>query len=309
MLKRIDNGNFKEEIILNQPTFFILDVFAEEKYSGNQLAVFKDVEGLSDKEMQDITREINFSETTFILSNKGDSGSYPVRIFTPAQEIPFGGHPTIGTAFVIQEEFEKGQADTISLDLKAGTIPVRFMNEGEKQVLWMKQNNPEFGQEFQIEELAEILGIAREDFDMNHPIQFVSTGLPSIIVPLKTLESVKSCKVNLEKYETFMKERQATLLVFSPETYNKENDLNARVFCHYLGIPEDPATGSAIGNLAGYLVRNRYYDGHAVNIKVEQGFEINRPSILMIKADKEEESISVQVGGSVKLIAKGSWMV
>jgi len=230
-------------------TFYILDVFAEDKYAGNQLAVVRDAAGLSDGEMQNITKEMNYSETTFILSDNQRNGGYDVRIFTPAEEVPFAGHPTLGTAYIIQQEIIKEPLEKIILNLKVGQIPVSFNYRGkDKNVLWMQQKEPTFGQIIEPEQISEVLCINTSDIDERFPVQEVSTGLFFMIVPLKNLDAVKRATVDRDKYFRLIENRQAkAILVFCPETYFQENNLNVRVFVDYFGIPEDPATGSGNG--------------------------------------------------------------
>jgi trans-2,3-dihydro-3-hydroxyanthranilate isomerase len=287
--------------------FYIVDVFAEEKYAGNQLAVVRDAAGLSDSDMQNITKEMNYSETTFILSDEQRNGGYNVRIFTPAQEVPFAGHPTLGTAYIIQQEIIKEPVEKIILNLKVGQIPVTFNYTGkEKNVLWMKQIEPTFGQIIGPEQISEVLGIEEKDIDERFPIQEVSTGMFFMIVSLKTLDAVKRAKIDKVKYFRLIEGRQAkAILVFCPETYSKENDLNVRVFVDYFGIPEDPATGSGNGCLAGYLVKHRYFSKDQLDIRVKQGYEISRPSLLYLRAENKEGQIDISVGGKVVMIAKG----
>jgi trans-2,3-dihydro-3-hydroxyanthranilate isomerase len=288
-------------------TFYILDVFAEEKYAGNQLAVVREAAALSDGMMQKITKEMNYSETTFILSDDHRNGGYDVRIFTPEQEVPFAGHPTLGTAYVIQNEIIKEPAETVILNLKIGQIPVTFNYKGkDKDILWMKQKEPTFAQIIEPESVSEVLGIDKNDIDERFPVQEVSTGIFFMIVPLKTLDAAKRAKVAKEKYFKLIKDRQAkAILVFCPETYFQENDLNVRVFVDYFGVPEDPATGSGNGCLAGYLVKNRYFGKDQVDIRVEQGYEIGRPSLLFLKAEQNQAQIDISVGGKVIMVAKG----
>ncbi len=291
-------------------TFYIVDVFTEEKYAGNQLAVFRDAKALSDAEMQKIAKEMNYSETTFILSDEEKEGGYDVRIFTPEEEVPFAGHPTLGTAYVIQSEIVRRPIETIILNLKVGRIPVTLNYIGEHiDVLWMKQMEPNFGQIFDPEPISQVLSLEKKEIDHRFPIQEVSTGLPFIIVELKTLHSLKKAKVATEKYFELIKDTQAkAVLIFCPETYNKLNDLNVRVFADYYGVPEDPATGSANGCLAGYLVKYRYYGKDRIDIRVEQGYEIGRPSLLFLRAEDKEGKIDVSVGGKTVMIAKGEFI-
>lgn len=292
---------------MKKPIFYLVDVFAEEKYAGNQLAVFRFVKKLSDIQMQKIAKEMNYSETTFILSDEIYDGGYNVRIFTPEIEVPFAGHPTLGTAFVIQHEIIKEQVKDVVLNLKAGKIPVSFIYTSERScTLWMKQLQPVFGEIFDAEFISTILNLTISDINSVFPIQQVTTGLPVVIVPLKTLDAVKRARINRDKYFEFIKNIEAkTILIFCPETYNVENDLNVRFFADEYGISEDPATGSANGCLAAYLVKNRYFGLNRINLKIEQGYEIGRPALLLLKAEENKHEITVYVGGKVELIAKG----
>jgi trans-2,3-dihydro-3-hydroxyanthranilate isomerase len=287
--------------------FYIVDVFAEEKYAGNQLAVVRDAADLSDWQMQQITKEMNYSETTFILSEEPREGGYDVRIFTPAIEVPFAGHPTLGTAYVIQKEIIKKPVETVILNLKVGQIPVTFQKTGEgEDILWMKQIEPVFGKVFDIDDITYVLSIEKNDIDERYPIQEVSTGLPHIIVPLQSLKAVKRTKINKDKYFKFIENiNTKAILIFCSETYHQQNNLNVRVFCDYYGVPEDPATGSGNGCLAGYLVKNRYFATSKIDVRVEQGYEIGRPSLLYLRAEEINGKIVVFVGGKVGLVAKG----
>ncbi len=288
--------------------FYIVDVFAEEQYAGNQLAVVRQAASLSDQEMQKIAREINFSETSFILSETEREGGFDVRIFTPQQEIPFAGHPTLGTAFILQQEIFKRPVKEIVLNLKVGPIPVAFTyRKEEPDVLWMKQMSPRFGRKLEAAEVAPILGLETGEIEPNFPVEEVSTGLPFLIVPLPNLQAIRKSRVNLEKCAKLVEKLEAkAFLLFSPETLGSQNDLHVRVFAHYYGVPEDPATGSANGCLAGYLVKNRYYGSSGVDIRVEQGHEIGRPSLLFLKAEQKEDQIEVLVGGRAFLVARGT---
>ena len=288
-------------------TFYILDVFAEVKYAGNQLAVVRDAGGLSDAEMQKIAKEMNYSETTFILSQQPQNGGYDVRIFTPEIEVPFAGHPTLGTAFVIQQEIITRPIETIKLNLKVGQIPVTFNYDDQQPgILWMKPIEPVFGEVFDLHQILEVLTINEEDIDDRFPVQSVSTGIPFIFVPLKTLDATKRVRVIRDKLFNWIKDKQAKVIfVFCPETYNRENDMNVRLFADSYGIPEDPATGSANSCLAAYLAKYRYFGSNQVDIRVEQGYEIGRPSLLYLKAEDKNGQIDVSVGGKVVMVAKG----
>jgi trans-2,3-dihydro-3-hydroxyanthranilate isomerase len=292
-------------VMMKGLSFYLVDVFAEEKYAGNQLAVIRNASALSSAQMQRIANEMHFSETAFILSEEKRNGGYDVRIFTPAREMPFAGHPTLGTAYVIRHSLVSENVDKVVLNLKVGQIPVTFEKEEDEEILWMKQVPPVFGETYEAADISQMLNLSIEDIDNKYPIQEVSTGVPFVIVPLKTLNAVKRVRIDRDKHLELMKETQAETLVFSPETYRKENDLNARVFVDLHGIPEDPATGSANGCLAVYLSRYRYFGEDSVSARAEQGYEIGRPSLLHIKAENREGEIQVHVGGKVVMVAKG----
>lgn len=287
---------------------YILDVFAEKKYAGNQLAVVRNAKGLSDHDMQDIAREMHFSETTFLVSDQPRTNNdYDVRIFTPESELPFAGHPTIGTAYLIQQELIRKHVEKIILNEKIGPIQVSFeYGHGDRpEKCWMQQNEPIFGETFDRNVVAKMLNISPSDIDSRFPVESVSTGVPALIVPLKTLAAVRRSRPNGDYYFENLKKFKAPLtVVFSPETYSTDNQLNVRVFTDFIGIPEDPATGSGNGCLTAYLMKHGYF-GPIVDVKVEQGYEIKRPSLLYLKGEMKGDSIDVRVGGHVILTVKG----
>jgi trans-2,3-dihydro-3-hydroxyanthranilate isomerase len=281
-------------------TFYIVDVFAEEKYAGNQLAVVRGGAGLSDETLQKIALEMNYSETTFVLSEEDTGGGYDVRIFTPGHEIPFAGHPTLGTAYVIQHEILASPVERITLKLKAGEVPVTF---GE--VLWMRQLPPALGRTLDSTSVASTLRLDRADLDDRYPVQEVSTGLPALIVPLRDLDALRRCKVDWERY-TEVAGPGKNLYVFCPEPHDGgPGDLSARMFANDLGVPEDPATGSAAGCLAAYLLEHSCLGTDSVDVRVEQGYEIGRPSLLYLQAARDGDEMRVDVGGKVQLVARG----
>ncbi len=295
---------------MNRHELYIVDVFAEQKYAGNQLAVFRKTKDLSDDDMQTLAREMHFSETTFIMSDEKREGGYDVRIFTPEHEIPFAGHPTLGTAFIIQQEIIGQPVEKVVLNLKVGQIPVNFKYQGKDvDYLWMKQINPTFGATFDKQTISQVLNIDPADIDDRYPIQEVSTGTPFFMVPLKTLSAVKRANINRDRFFELIESTQAkAILIFCPETKSADNHLTVRVFADYYGVPEDPATGSANGCLAGYLVKHRYFGKDRIELDVEQGHQINRPSLLHLKAEVKAEEISVMVGGQVQMVARGEFV-
>lgn len=174
----------------------------------------------------------------------------------------------------------------------------------------MKQNEPTFGQILDAKIVSEVLNLDRDYIDDRFPIQEVSTGLPVIIVPLRSLEAVKKVNINKEKYYQLIEKTDAkAIMVFSPEAYHSENDFNVRDFADYFGIPEDAATGSSNGCLAAYLVKYQYFKKREFNIRVEQGYEMKRPSLLFLKAGEDNGKIEVNVGGKVVKIAQGEWFL
>jgi len=288
--------------------FSIVDVFAEEKYAGNQLAVVRRGEDLTSENMQKIAREINFSETTFIIGDVRRKGGFDVRIFTPAAELPFAGHPTLGTAYVIQQDLIREPVRKVVLNLKVGPIPVSFSyRQGKPDVLWMRQIEPQFGQTMDARRVATVLGLKPGDLLPEFPVQEVSTGIPFVIVPVRLLEAVRRSHFRPEKLAGLTTDRRGkAFLLFSPETYGAANDLNVRVFAQCYGVAEDPATGSANGCLASYLARHRFFGKKKIDVRVEQGNEIGRPSLLLLRAEETKgRKIEVLVGGRVVLVARG----
>ena len=282
--------------------YYIVDVFAEKKYAGNQLAVIRHAQPLSTEEMQRIANEMHFSETTFIMSDKIKNGGYTVRIFTPEEELPFAGHPTIGTAYVILHEILSKPVSKVNLNLGVGQIPVTVKNN----IFWMRQVQPTFLKTFDAESMARVLGLEASDIDGRFPIQEVSTGIPFIIVPLRNLGAVRSIVINLKEYQALSPGTENVgILVFCPEAAEKGNDIHVRVFTKFASVPEDPATGSGNGCLSAYLVKNRYFGEPKIDLKAEQGFEMGRPSILYLSAEVKDGKYYISVGGKVVLVAKG----
>jgi len=289
--------------------FSIVDVFAEERYAGNQLAVVRRAEGLTGEAMQKIAREFNFSETTFILGDRKRRGGYDVRIFTPNAEVEFAGHPTLGTAYIIRDELRLTTANEIVLNLRIGKIPVTFSEASAQETkLWMKQMPPKFGKTLEAGFLARVLGIATSDIDTHSPIEEVSTGFPTLIVPLVSLAAIKQAKINKDEYLALVKDAWAkVILVYSRETYEPSQNLSVRVFADFYGISEDAATGSSNGSLAAYLLRHRTFGTSNLEVMVGQGYEMGRPSTLVLRANNSKSEIEVFVGGSVVQVAEGVW--
>ncbi len=286
--------------------FHIVDVFAEQKYTGNQLAVVHATPGLSGDMMQKIAKEMHFSETTFILSETEQAAGYDVRIFTPAAEVPFAGHPTLGTAYVIRQEVIKRPVPQVNLNLQVGQIPVAFEHQAAGgDIAWMTPKEAAFGEVFTASEIAPLLTVRESDVDKDFPVQSVSTGLPFILAPLRSLDAVRRARVSRDQWLDWVKDRPAKMVfVFCRETIDPAHHVHARAFADYYGVPEDPATGSANSCLAAYLITHRYFSADSVDVRVEQGYEIGRPSLLYLRAKRSGERIEVKVGGKVIPIAR-----
>ncbi|QLG62398.1 PhzF family phenazine biosynthesis protein [Halorarum salinum] len=294
--------------------FHVVDVFAREQYAGNQLAVFHDAAGLDDPTMQALTRETNFSECTFLVGES--DGGHDVRIFDPAEELPFAGHPTLGTAYVLREFVREDRPDELTLNLGVGPIDV-WVERDERgsrgnaggasppaETYWMRQIEPTFGERPPRDLVARMVGLDEGDLD-DYPVQAVSTGLPTLVVPVDSLDAVKRAETTRPAYGEFIDGYGGhNVLVFSEET-EADGDLHVRVLADWAGVPEDPATGSSNGCLAAWLVEHRYFDDPEVDVTVEQGYEVGRPSALRLRAWAGDDGIAVEVGGRAFPVAEG----
>ncbi len=284
---------------------FIVDVFAEEKYAGNQLAVVTGGAALSSAAMQRIARETNFSETTFVLSDQPNNGGYDVRVFTPAVEIPFAGHPTLGTAFVLRNEILSNRPETVTLNLGVGQVPVSFTFDSDgRETAWMRAPRVALGQIHPRERLSEIVGLSVDDLDSRFPVQDTSIGVPFTIIPVATLDAMRRARFNRAVYERQAEVRRA-LFLFSSQTYSPSNQFNARMFAEPFGVAEDPATGSANACFGAYLLEHQHATSNSLDICVEQGYEIGRPSLLFVRAERNAAGADVCVGGHVVSTFRG----
>jgi trans-2,3-dihydro-3-hydroxyanthranilate isomerase len=287
---------------------FIVDVFAEEKYAGNQLAVVTAADSLSAHVMQRIAREMNFSETTFILSDAPRAGGYEVRIFTPTMELPFAGHPTLGTASVIRHELAQALPEQISLNLKIGPVPVTFASTPDgKETVWMQPPAPTLGAIRSASLVADMLGLMPEDIDPRFPVQEVSIGIPFLFVPLASLAALKRVRIDVDRRAALMQQGISvwSVLLFCRETNQPGHHVAARMFFEAEGIREDPATGSANVCLGAYLLKHNYFGGDRIDITVEQGYEMGRRSLLLVRADWQSDAPRVSVGGRVIMTVRG----
>ncbi|MDO4194177.1 MAG: PhzF family phenazine biosynthesis protein [Erysipelotrichaceae bacterium] len=284
--------------------FYIVDCFAEEPYQGNQLLVVVQDRTLTDEEQQKITDEINFSETAFICSGKQENEGYDVTIRMPGiGEAPFAGHPTLGTAYVIQKFLEDGTSDRVILNLKVGQIPVVF----NEDILTMSQKAPVFGDCVSKEEIAPVFHLEPEDIRDDYPIRHVSTGLPTVAVPLKSRKALKRVHTDPDLFQAYLKQHPNHFCTHFFFVQTGDRLLEAR--CMSEDYREDPATGSANGDLAGYLIRYRWFDSDDVSWTVIQGEDMGRKSVLQVHASHIHDEWTIEVGGKCHMIASGEWEI
>lgn len=296
------------------------DVFTDQPFGGNQLAVFPDARSIPEHRLLDVTREFNFSETTFVYPAADAANTRRLRIFTPAGEVPFAGHPTVGTAHVLAEIGEiplTGNTTRIVFEEKVGLVPVSIRARNGRPVFaeLTVARLPEAGPPAPSREaLAAVLGLDAHDLlnDAWAPQAF-SVGLPFLYVPLRDRAAVARARVKLDEWERTLAGSWASeLFVFAAGGEREGSDYRARMFAPGLSISEDPATGSACAALAGYLSARdpRRSVGGTLRWVVEQGFEMGRPSILTIEADVAQGALTaVRVGGATVMISRGTMEV
>jgi len=284
--------------------FVHLDVFTSRVLEGNQLAVFTDARGLSDIEMQSLAREMNLAETTFILPRDAATEraeGHKVRIFTVNEELPFAGHPTLGTSWYLQQQ--SGSAEVV-LDLKVGKIPVRFEQRNGLLFGEMRQAEPQFGRAHSHEGIARLLGVAVSELDERLPIQTVSTGMPFTIVPFRSLRTLQNFTVGWNQMAPYLATigSPAFFYFVCQETVDSGATLHARMI-FYNG--EDPATGSAAGCCTAWAVKYGVLAPETPGL-IEQGIEARRPSFIHIRAAKSQQGVTdVRVGGNVVHVIDG----
>jgi len=280
------------------------DVFTSVRLEGNPLAVFSDARGLSDSEMQAIAKEMNLSETTFVFPHEASvehERGVRVRIFTVQEELPFAGHPTLGTAFSLRGDMK---APDVILELNVGKVPVRFEEMPGQPVFGeMTQVDPAFGVQHDREALARAIGIAVADLDPALPAETVSTGLPYVITPLKSLSAIQKLRIDVSGASDYLEKTGNKFLYFvTRETVDPAARLHARML-FYNG--EDPATGSAAGCAAAWMVAHGVAEPDQ-RVLIEQGVEMLRPSRLFVRAARRDNRIvNVRVGGNAIEVLRG----
>ena len=288
--------------------YHLLDVFTRRQFGGNPLAVFPNADGVPERIMQSIANELNLSETTFIQRPRAEASDCTVRIFTPKRELPMAGHPTIGAAFAILRNglVEPKSSGRLVFDEGVGAVAVDFSHDGGRPSdLWMRQPLPAFLDILDSAMVARLLSLDSSEIVADRPVQVVSCGLPVILVPLRSLDSVRRVAVRQELLESELRQIECReLFVFTLEAENPEATVHCRMFAPCLGIPEDPATGSAHGPLGSYLFRYGLSDG--TRIVSEQGFEMGRPSTIQVRICSSGcEITNVLVGGECVEVGSG----
>ena len=294
--------------------YLTADVFTDKPFGGNQLAVFPDAKGLDDEQMFALAREFNFSETTFVFPpEKG--GTRKLRIWTPGGEVPFAGHPTVGTAHVLAEIGEiplEGESTSIVFEEQVGPVPVKIRASGGKPVFAQLSvaKLPEIGPPVPTREtLASMLSLEPKDLVGGHfAPQSVSCGLPFLFVALKDRAAVKRSRIRVDQWERTLGSAWASMImVFSRDPEREGSDIRARMYAPGISVPEDPATGSACAALGGYLAARDTRQEGTLRWIVEQGFEMGRPSIIEVEVDKAAGAITaVRVGGASVTMSEGS---
>ena len=303
--------------------FLTCDVFTDTIFGGNQLAVFPDATGIAEAHLLPIAREFNYSETTFVYPPRDPRHTRRVRIFTPGGEVPFAGHPTVGTAHALAATGEiplagplDPRADThVVFEEEVGPVPVRIRAEGgapvfaQLSVAKLPETGPPPPPRYV---LADIVGLEDQDLlGAEWLPQAVSCGLPFLFIPLRSRAAVARARINVALWEKHLASAWASMImVFAREAERPGSDIRARMFAPGISVPEDPATGSACAALGGYLAeRDERRDG-VLRWVVEQGFEMGRPSILEVEADRKGGAVTgIRVGGSTVMVSEGRMRV
>jgi len=298
--------------------YLTADVFTDAPFGGNQLAVFPDARGIPEHRLQDVAREFNFSETTFVYPPSDAAHTRRVRIFTPGTELPFAGHPTVGTAHVLAATGEiplTGARTSIVLEERVGPIPVTIRADGgspihcELSVAKLPEEGPPAPSR---EALAEAIGLAPDDLlDGEWQPRAWSCGVPYLFIPVRDRHAVGRSRVRPDAWERTLPGTWAPeVFIFSRDGERGGSDLHARMYAPGFGIGEDPATGSAAAALAGYLARRETRRDGTLRWRLEQGFEMGRPSILEIEADVAGgEVTAVRVGGATVIVCEGTMLI
>ena len=279
--------------------FYQVDVFTDHIFGGNPLAVFTQGQEFKEEDLQKIAREMNLSETTFVYPPTTNEADYDVRIFTPTSEIPFAGHPTLGTTYVLRK-YGSATANTLRLNFKGGIIPVSI----EEDKIFMQHPPAQTLHELSPSKtIAEALGIPLSGLDENLPIKVVSTGFPALFVAVKSINIINEIAINTQILDEVLRPLEIDMIYpFCRETLNPVNTVHARAFAPGLGIPEDPATGSVAGGMGAYWAS--LSDEKEINMVIEQGYKMQRPSLIHVEVSNWEIQ-KIRVGGQCQPVFTG----
>jgi trans-2,3-dihydro-3-hydroxyanthranilate isomerase len=298
--------------------FYQADVFSAQPFGGNPVAVFPDAQGLTDDQLQQIAREMNLSETVFVFPPTDPAAVVRLRIFTPTQEIPFAGHPVVGTFYVLAQLGLVATPEPVTRvvqECNIGLYPVELhTHDGQISRVVMTQPEPQFLERIEgaedLYKVASALGLPKYVIaEAKWPLEVVSTGLPVLIVPVRTLTAVRSIKPDASAITDLCGRIGANgIMVFTTVTVEPSATVHARMFAPAIGILEDPATGSAGGALGAYLVQNGVVDvGPTTELLIEQGYEMERPSNILVRVVSDDDAIqSVKVGGQCVMVVEGT---
>jgi trans-2,3-dihydro-3-hydroxyanthranilate isomerase len=298
--------------------FYQADVFTAQPFGGNPVAVFPEADGLTDDQLQQIAREMNLSESVFVFPPTDPAAVVRLRIFTPTQEIPFAGHPVVGTMHVLAQLGMIAAPEPVTRvvqECNIGLYPVDLhVRDGQVMRVVMTQPAPQFLERIDDTEdfykVAAALRIPKYAItDAKWPLEVVSTGLPVLIVPVRTLTAVRSINPDPSAIVDLCGRFGANgIMAFTTVTVEPFSNAHARMFAPAIGIPEDPATGSASGALGAYLVQNGIVDvGPMTEIVIEQGYEVERPSRILVQVESDDDAIqTVKVGGQCVMVVEGT---
>lgn len=289
-----------------KPRFHIVDVFAEQRYAGNPLAVVIGGD-LSDETMQQVAAEANYSETTFVNAAPEADGGFRVRLFTPAREIAFAGHPILGTAWVIRHHLAPAPAARVQLNLSVGPVTVGFeATAADGDVAWFQAPPVTAGPTCARERIAAALGLAVDDIETRAPVRQFSAGTAAMIVPLRSLDALQRSRLDLAAYADLLREGFPPLTyLFCSETREPGNQLSARFFFEAHGVREDPATGNGAAFLGAYLLQYGLFPEAELDLRIEQGHEVRRPSLVRLRARMTGGAPVIHVGGKVIATVSG----
>ncbi|HEX8014971.1 MAG TPA: PhzF family phenazine biosynthesis protein [Flavobacterium sp.] len=281
--------------------FYIVDVFTDKKYAGNQLAVFLDAGNLSSEEMQKIAREINFAESTFVTKLDKENNKAEIKIFTPAHEMQFAGHPIIGTSWVLMNKIFENSPENIKLNVPIGPIAINQSQD----LIWLKAAQPKFWDVFSKEDFTLFSNLKVSDFENQFPIQEVTTGSAFVMVGLSSKRALENLVLDKDKTDKWLKNNCKTAHQGLYFYYLEGSELFSRMlYIEHNQLVEDAATGSASTCLQAYLLKNHKPELELINY---QGDYIGRPSQIHFKGKLTENDFDIKIGGKAQFIAKGEW--